>query len=354
MIDSEVHTEAVIRNALCSNYADNPRDFTRELVIETCKLLDKIVNNPLYKGDELREDVLFDKDSVRQYVNKLRERREGNPSPELAKLQGNISKLDYETIYAALSAFRTEAYRPKSVKNTRAIIERLEKNSLNEEDVEKHEEYVANSDTEHLLKGFVKIMGLYFPKGEKGLTHTIKIEGDKEVYVMNPSDGLTIENITDKQFLDKLISSLGGTNLIDSKLAAKLRAIELPEFVHISRSYPNPPYCLQEGSFRVKSETKYASYLVIGVSEPTEIVSKKNNGLYKGIERRLRDDGLMSAVSIQELSEWHKAAPANVMDTLIELLKNKRIKIVTKESGGVFFHGSNNSPDHFLDLFTGE
>lgn len=353
MIDSEVHTEAVIRNAFCSYYGKDPRGFTRALVAETCNLLDKIYwqTNPLYQGDEFRADVLFSRQSVLGYANNLLERRKGNFPSKLGILQERVGKLDFKTLYEALDSFGTHLYRADSVRHAREIIQRLQKGRLDEEEAEEQEEAIANFDIESILSGFVEVRGLYFPNGEEDYTHTITIEGDKELCIMNPFGRLTVENITDNQFLDKLISSLGGSGLIDSQLAAKLRAIDLPEYVSVGRSFPDAGYYVQGGSFRVRSPRNDKAYLLVGISEPPKIVTR-NEKLSEMVESYLRSEDLMCAISIQKIVRNYDINPVDVMDILIELLKERRIKIAN-EDGKLVFHGSNKSSNTLRDILQG-
>lgn len=353
MIDSEVHTEAVIRNAFCSYYGKDPRGFTRALVVETCKLLNKIYwqTNPLYQEGEFRPDILFSGESILKYVNNLLERRKGNIPSKIADLQERVAKLDFKTLYEALESFGTHIYRPNSVRNAREIIQRLQKGRLDEKETEEQEEAIASLDIDYILNGFVELRGLYFPKGEEGYTHTLNLEGDNELCIMNPIGGLTVENITDNQFLDKLIHSFGGSGLIDSRLAAKLKAVRLPEFISVGKSYPDAPYYLQGGAFRVRNQINDKAYLILGISKPPEIVTKDKK-LSEMVESYLRSEDLMCAISIQQIVRNYNVNPVDIMDTLVRLLKERRIKI-TIEHDNFVFHGSNKSANTLRDIFAG-
>ena len=110
-------------------------------------------------------------------------------------------------------------------------------------------------------------------------------------------------------------------------------------------------YYWQGNSFQVRSKWDDKSYLVISVSEPPELTSGYSD-LKKAIDGSLRDEDLMCAINMQRIAENYNVNPADIINFMIELLKEKRIKI-SIEHGELAFHGANKSANTLRDIFAG-
>lgn len=321
MIDILAKEEAdrILRNTLSEHYS-NPSSFTYKLLHE---LKEYFIHHSRLSSDssEMRQDILFSENSIREYIKKLKEGikklREGI-TPKEKGLLSKLKNIDFKTLKECLKIYKTEFSSQDNDKDAiKEFLQRLERGKISEREVgEQERKILGNKYLDTMLKGFFGLRGIYIPEGQSYCFKADK--NDVAVCFGRVYGHVSISDSFNQFFLDKLTEDMPSNYRDKPKLS---------KFVILG----NDKYLSRGACSNLLKTRKFSAYVLVGVSSSAKNIIQKEK--YKEDINGYFDEYPMPK-TIQSLVK--NGDPLDVIKPLVELVKEEKLEFKVIE-GTIYF-----------------